>query len=59
MPGYGILTRTDDDQTQWERRQPDQTQLKLLQMAGDVHPNSGPATNYPVPYVLATSQVEE
>ena len=35
--------------TKLQRRQPDQTHLKLLQMSGDVHPNSGPATNYPCP----------
>ena len=28
-------------------RQPDRTQLLLLQMAGDVHPNPNPATKYP------------
>ena len=35
--------------TKPQRRQPDQTHLKLLQMSGDVHPNSGPATKYPCP----------
>ena len=32
-----------------QRRQPDQTHLKLLQMSGDVHPYPGPATKYPCP----------
>ena len=32
-----------------QRRQPDQTHLKLLQMSGDVHPNPGPVTKYPCP----------
>ena len=32
-----------------QRRQPDHTHLKLLQMSGDVHPNPGPATKYPCP----------
>ena len=35
--------------TKPQRRQPDQIQLKLLQMSGDVHPNPGPATKYPCP----------
>ena len=35
--------------TKPQRRQPDQTHLKLLQMSGDVHPNPGPATKYPCP----------
>ena len=35
--------------TKPQRRQPDQTHLKLLQMAGDVRPNPGPATKYPCP----------
>ena len=30
--------------TKPQRRQPDQTHLKLLQMSGDVHPNPGPDT---------------
>ena len=33
--------------TKQQRRQPDQTHLKPLQMSGDVHPNPGPATKYP------------
>ena len=33
--------------TKPQRRQPDQTHLKLLQMSGDVHPNPGHATKYP------------
>ena len=32
-----------------QRRQPDQTHLKLLQMSGDELPNPGPATKYPCP----------
>ena len=32
-----------------QRRQPDPTHQKLLQMSGDVHPNQGPATKYPCP----------
>ena len=28
------------------QRQPDQTQLLLLQMSGDVHPKTGPDTKY-------------
>ena len=32
-----------------QRRQPDQTHLKLLHMSGDLHPNPGPATKYPCP----------
>ena len=43
--------------TNLQRRQPDQTQLKFLQMSGDVYTNLGPAIKYP--YVLATSHVEE
>ena len=35
--------------TKPQRRQPDQTHVKLLQMSGDVHPNPGPATKYPCP----------
>ena len=35
--------------TKPQRRQPDQTHLKLLQMSGDVHPNPGPATKYSCP----------
>ena len=35
--------------TKPQRRQPDQTHLKLLQMSGNVHPNPGPATKYPCP----------
>ena len=35
--------------TKLQRRQPDQTHLKLLQMSDDVHPNPGPATKYPCP----------
>ena len=35
--------------TKPQRLQPDQTQPKLLQMSGDVHPNPGPATKYPCP----------
>ena len=35
--------------TKPQRRQPDQTHLKLIQMSGDVHPNPGPATKYPCP----------
>ena len=35
--------------TKPQRRQPDLTHLKLLQMSGDVQPNPGPATNYPYP----------
>ena len=35
--------------TKLQRRQPDQTHLKLLQMSGDVHPNPGPARKYPCP----------
>ena len=35
--------------TKPQRRQPDQIIEKLLQMAGDVHPNPGPATKYPCP----------
>ena len=35
--------------TKPQRRQPDQTHLKLLQMSGDVHPNPGPSTKYPCP----------
>ena len=35
--------------TKPQRRQPDQTHLKLLQMSGDVHPNPGHATKYPCP----------
>ena len=38
--------------TKPQRRQPDQTHLKLLQMAGDVHPNPGPATKYPCPVCI-------
>ena len=30
--------------TKLQRRQPDQTHVKLIQMPGDVHPNPGPAT---------------
>ena len=35
--------------TKPQRRQPDQTYLKLLQMSGDVHSNPGPATKHPCP----------
>ena len=35
--------------TKPQRRQPDQTHLKLRQMSGDVHPNPGPAAMYPCP----------
>ena len=35
--------------TEPQRRQPDQTLLKLLQLSGDVHRNPGPATKYPGP----------
>ena len=35
--------------TKPQRRQPNQTHLKLLQMSGNVHPNPGPATKYPCP----------
>ena len=35
--------------TKPQRRQPEQTHIKLLQMSGDVHPNPGPATKYPCP----------
>ena len=35
--------------TKPQRRQPDQTHLKLLQMSGDVHPNPCPATKYSCP----------
>ena len=35
--------------TKQQRRQPDQTHIKLLQMSGDVHPKPGPATKYPCP----------
>ena len=35
--------------TKPQRRQPDQTHLKLLHMSGNVHPNPGPATKYPCP----------
>ena len=35
--------------TKPQRRQPDQTHLKLPQMTGDVHPNPGPDTKYPCP----------
>ena len=35
--------------TKPQRRQLDQTYLKLLQMLGDVHPNPGPATKYLCP----------
>ena len=35
--------------TKPQRRQPDQTHLKLLQMSSDVHPNPCPATKYPCP----------
>ena len=31
------------------RRRPDRTQLLLLLMAGDIHPNPGPPTKYPYP----------
>ena len=31
------------------RRRPDRTLFMLLHMSGDVHPNPGPATNYPCP----------
>ena len=40
--------------TKPQRRQPDQTHLKLLQMSGDVHPNPGPATKYPCPVCTRT-----
>ena len=33
--------------TKPQRRHPDQTHLKLLQMSGDVHSNPDPATKYP------------
>ena len=45
--------------TKPQRRQPDQTHLKLLQMSGDVHPNQALLQSIPVQYVLATSQVVE
>ena len=32
-----------------QRRQPDQTHLKLLQMSDNIHPNPGPTTKYPCP----------
>ena len=35
--------------TKPQRRQPNQTHIKLLQMSGDVHPNPCPATKYPCP----------
>ena len=35
--------------TKPQQRQPDQTHLKLLQMSGDVHPNTGPSSKYPCP----------
>ena len=35
--------------TKPQRRQPDQTHLKLLQMSGDVHLNPGPAIKDPGP----------
>ena len=35
--------------TKPQRRQPDQTHLKLLQMSGDLHPNPDPATKYHCP----------
>ena len=40
------------------RRRPAHTQLLLLQMAGDVHPNPGPTSKYPRPVCTrnATSQ---
>ena len=38
--------------TKPQRRQPDQTHLKLLQMSGDVHLNPGPATKYPCPLCI-------
>ena len=31
------------------RRRPDRTQLLLLLMAGDIHPNPGPTVKYPCP----------
>ena len=35
--------------TKPQRRQPDKTHLRLIQMSGDVHPNPDPATKYPCP----------
>ena len=40
------------------RRRPDRTQLLLLLMAGDIHPNPGPTAKYPCP-VPVTSPVGE
>ena len=43
------------------RRRPDRTQLLLVQMTGDVHPNTGPTSSLPsapVLYVCDTSLVE-
>ena len=34
------------------RRRPDRTQLLLLLMAGDIHPNPGPTAKYPCPVVV-------
>ena len=34
------------------RRQPDQTELMLLQMSSDVYPNPGPAIKYPCPVCI-------